>query len=114
MLIVGPRMRRAAATVHSMSSMVGSGARARLWLDRFKALDEQCGSAYYSRLKFLLGDYSPRTLDAALAAVGAHAPIVSVIAAGLTDTYQDTAREGDPGFPGQPDCLEARGRVLVR
>jgi hypothetical protein len=59
---------------------VGSGTRARLWLDRFKALDDQCGSAYYPRLKFLLGDYSPRTLDTALATMGPHAPIVSVVA----------------------------------
>jgi hypothetical protein len=59
---------------------VGSGTRARLWLDRFKALDEQCGSAYYPRLRVLLGDYSPRTLDAALDAMGPHAPLVSVVA----------------------------------
>jgi hypothetical protein len=59
---------------------VGSGTRARLWLDRFKALDEQCDTAYYSRVKFLLGDYSPRTLDTALATMGPHAPIVSVVA----------------------------------
>src|SRR5438552_3230448 len=68
------------AEIFALEIGVGSGTRARLWLDRFKALDEQCGSAYYSRLKFLLGDYSPRTLDAALAAVGPHAPIVSVMA----------------------------------
>ena len=59
---------------------VGSGTRARLWLDRFKALDEQCGTAFYSRVKFLLGDYSPRTLDTALATMGPHAPLVSVVA----------------------------------
>jgi hypothetical protein len=59
---------------------VGAGTRARLWLDRFRALDEQCGTTYYSRLKCLLGDYSPRTLDTALATVGPHAPIVSVVA----------------------------------
>jgi hypothetical protein len=58
---------------------VGSGARARLWLDKFKALDDDLGSGFYSRLKFLLGDYSPATLETALAAVGPHAPICSVI-----------------------------------
>jgi hypothetical protein len=58
---------------------VGSGARARLWLDRFKSLDDQTGTTYYSRLKFLLGDYSSRTLETALAAVGPHAPIVKVL-----------------------------------
>ena len=59
---------------------IGSGTRARIWLDRFKALDEQCGTGYYSRLKFILGDYAPQTLDTALAAVGPHAPIVTVMA----------------------------------
>jgi hypothetical protein len=59
---------------------VGSGARAAAWLDRFKALDEQVGAGFYSRLRFLLGDYSPATLEAALAAVGHHAPNVSVLA----------------------------------
>ena len=51
---------------------VGSGARAAAWLDRFKALDEQCGTGYYSRLQFILGDYSPTTLERALAAVAHH------------------------------------------
>ncbi len=68
------------AEIFAVEIGVGSGTRARLWLDRFKALDEQCGSTYYSRLKFLLGDYSPRTLDTALATMGPHAPIVSVLA----------------------------------
>jgi hypothetical protein len=59
---------------------IGSGTRARIWLDRFKALDEQCGTGYYARLKFILGDYAPQTLDAALAAVGPHASLVTVMA----------------------------------
>jgi hypothetical protein len=68
------------AEVYALEIGVGSGARARLWLDKFIALDRECGTGYYSRLKFLLGDYSPATLDTALAAVGSHAPICSVIA----------------------------------
>jgi hypothetical protein len=67
------------AEIYALEIGIGAGTRARLWLDRFKALDEQCGSTYYSRLKLLLGDYSPRTLDMALQAVGPHAPIVSVL-----------------------------------
>jgi hypothetical protein len=66
--------------VYAMEIGVGSGARARLWLDKFKALDTECGTGYYPRLRFLLGDYSPATLDTALAAVGPHAPLCSVIA----------------------------------
>jgi hypothetical protein len=59
---------------------VGSGARAALWLDRFKSLDEERGSGYYTRLRFLLGDYSLPTLDRALAAVAHHHERVSVLA----------------------------------
>ena len=68
------------AEVYAMEIGVGSGARARLWLDKFIALDTECGTGYYSKLRFLLGDYSPATLDTALVAVGPHAPICSVIA----------------------------------
>jgi hypothetical protein len=51
---------------------VGSGVRAAAWLDRFKALDEECGTGYYSRLRFILGDYSPTSLERAMAAVAHH------------------------------------------
>jgi hypothetical protein len=59
---------------------VGSGTRAALWLDRFKALDEERGTGYYPRLRFLLGDYSLPTLDRAMAAVAHHKDAVSVLA----------------------------------
>jgi len=68
------------AEIFALEVGIGSGTRARIWLDRFKALDEQCGTGYYSRLKFILGDYAPQRLDAALAAIGPHAPIVTVMA----------------------------------
>lgn len=64
---------------------VGSGQRAALWLDRFRALDEERGSGYYPRLRFLLGDYSLPTLDRALAAVAAHRDTVSVLALDALD-----------------------------
>jgi hypothetical protein len=59
---------------------VGSGVRAALWLDRFRALDEERGTGYYPRLRFLLGDYSLPTLDRAMAAVARHQDVVSVLA----------------------------------
>ncbi|HXJ78208.1 MAG TPA: hypothetical protein VMS64_05945 [Candidatus Methylomirabilis sp.] len=59
---------------------VGSGIRAALWLDRFRALDEERGTGYYPRLRFLLGDYSLPTLDRAMAAVQRHQDVVSVLA----------------------------------
>ena len=74
--------------VYALEIGVGSGARARLWLDRFKALDDQCGTGYYARLRFLLGDYSPATLETALAAVGPHAPICSVLAIDATNPFK--------------------------
>ena len=76
------------AEIFSVELGVGSGTRARLWLDKFKALDEQCGSTYYSRLKFMLGDYSPRTLDTAMAAMGPHAPIVTVVSVDALNPFK--------------------------
>ncbi|PWU20760.1 MAG: hypothetical protein C5B48_12090 [Candidatus Rokuibacteriota bacterium] len=59
---------------------VGSGTRAALWLDRFRSLDEERGTGYYPRLRFLLGDYSMPTLDRAMATVSHHRDTVSVLA----------------------------------
>jgi hypothetical protein len=73
------------AEVYAMEIGVGSGTRARLWLDKFKSLDDDTGRGYYSRLRFLLGDYSPATLDTALSAVGPHARLCSVIAIDATN-----------------------------
>jgi hypothetical protein len=67
------------AEVFALEIGVGSGQRAALWLDRFRALDEERGTSYYPRLRFLLGDYSLPTLDRAMAAVAAHRDLVSVI-----------------------------------
>lgn len=59
---------------------VGSGTRAALWLDRFKALDQERSTGYYPRLRFLLADYALPTLDRAMATVEAHRETVSTIA----------------------------------
>ena len=59
---------------------VGSGTRAGLWLDRFKAIDEARATGFYARLRFLLADYSLPTLDRAMSAVEAHRDVVSMIA----------------------------------
>ena len=60
------------AEIFALEIGVGSGIRAALWLDRFKALDEERGTGYYPRLRFLLGDYSLPTLDRAHDAVAHH------------------------------------------
>jgi hypothetical protein len=67
------------AEIFTLEIGVGSGQRAALWLDRFRALDEERGTSYYPRLRFLLGDYSLPTLDRAMVAVAAHRDLVSVI-----------------------------------
>ncbi|MBI4635971.1 MAG: hypothetical protein HY727_06430 [Candidatus Rokubacteria bacterium] len=67
------------AELFALEIGVGSGKRASLWLDRFKALDDERGTKYYPRLRFLLGDYSMPALDRAMAAVARHQDAVSVI-----------------------------------
>jgi len=76
------------AEIYAMELGVGSGARARLWLDRFQQYDSECGTGFYPRLRFLLGDYSPSTLDTALEAVGPHAPLCSVIPIDATNPFK--------------------------
>lgn len=58
---------------------IGTGARAGLWLDRFRSLDAERGTGYYPRLRFLLSDYSMPILDRAMAAVQDHRDTVSFI-----------------------------------
>jgi hypothetical protein len=58
---------------------VGTGARAAAWLDRFKALDAEAGGRFYPRMHFILGDYSPTSLERALGAVAHHAGHVSAV-----------------------------------
>jgi len=58
---------------------VGLGARAALWLDRFRALDQQRGTKYYARLKFLLADYSQTTLERSRPAMKEHLDVCSFL-----------------------------------
>ncbi len=58
---------------------VGMGKRSGLWLDRFRALDEERGTKYYPRLRFLLADYALATLERSRPAVRAHLDLCSFI-----------------------------------
>jgi hypothetical protein len=58
---------------------VGMGKRSGLWLDRFRGLDEERGTRYYPRIKFLLADYSLTTLERSRPAVGGHLDLCSFI-----------------------------------
>ncbi len=77
--------------IYAMELGVGSGTRARLWLDKFKSVDDDCGTGYYAKLRFLLGDYSPSTLDTALIALGPHARICSAISLDATNPLKTFA-----------------------
>jgi hypothetical protein len=79
------------AEVFALEIGVGSGTRAARWLDRFKALDEERGTGYYPRLRFLLGDYSMPTLDRALAAVAHHREVASVMGMDALDPLRTLA-----------------------
>ena len=67
---------------------VGTGARAAAWLDRFKAYDAEAGTNFYSRMHFLLGDYSPTSLERALAAVSHHEGHVSGVPLDALNPYR--------------------------
>jgi hypothetical protein len=68
------------AEIFALEIGVGTGARASAWLDRFRALDEQRGTSYYPRLRFLLADSSLPLLDRTMEAVQAHRDLVSLVA----------------------------------
>jgi hypothetical protein len=67
---------------------VGSGTRAGLWLDRFRTLDQERGSGYYPRVRFLLSDYSLPLLDRAEAAVRTHRDVISLVPLDALNPYK--------------------------
>ena len=64
--------------IYALEIGVGAGTHARMWLDRFKAVDDEQRSGYYPRLRCIFGDYSQFTLDRAREVAGAHAPLVTL------------------------------------
>jgi hypothetical protein len=71
--------------VFALEIGVGMGTRVGLFLDRFRLLDQERGTDYYPRLRFLLGDYSLSTLDRSRAAVQRHIDLCSFIALDALD-----------------------------
>lgn len=67
---------------------VGSGIRAGLWLDRFRALDAERGTGYYPRIRFLLSDYSLPILDRAAARVRDHNDLTSLVPLDALNPYK--------------------------
>jgi len=70
---------RGPAEIVGLEIGVGTGARAASWLDTFKSYDAEAGGTFYPRLQFLLGDYSPTSLERAMAAVAHHAGHVTAV-----------------------------------
>jgi hypothetical protein len=67
------------AEIFALEIGVGMGTRCGLWLDKFRKLDQERGTNYYSRLRFLLGDYALATLERSRPAVQAHLDLCSFI-----------------------------------
>lgn len=67
------------AEIFMLELGVGTGIRFGLWLDKFKALDDQRGSGYYPKLRILLGDYSLATLEMSKPAVKKHEELCSFL-----------------------------------
>ncbi len=67
------------AELFALEIGVGTGVRAARWLDRFQALDEERGTGYYPRLRFLLADYSMSALERASTLMERHRDLVSVL-----------------------------------
>lgn len=64
---------------------VGLAMRASMWLDQFAAFDQENGTNFYPRLRFLLGDYSLSTLERSRPAVKQHIDLCSFIALDALD-----------------------------
>lgn len=67
---------------------VGDGTQARVFLDELARADAELDRGYYRRLRYLMGDYSPRVLELARANVAAHAEQVSTLVLDATRPEQ--------------------------
>jgi len=79
------RQHQLPAELYILEIGVGTGVRAGLWLDRFSALDQERGTNFYHRVRFLLGDYSLATLERSRPAVSKHVELCSFIALDALD-----------------------------
>jgi len=59
--------------LHVLELGVGNGNQAKVWLDEFRKLDRENHRDYYSRLHYLMADYSPHVLERARQNVKEHA-----------------------------------------
>jgi hypothetical protein len=59
---------------------VGTGKRCGMFVEKFRALDQERQTSYYPRLRVLMGDYSLATLDLSRPAVREHIELCSFLA----------------------------------
>lgn len=67
---------------------VGTGERAARWLDGFREFDQQKGTQYYPKVKFLAGDYSIATLNRVMESVKAHGHLASFVEVDAMDPFK--------------------------
>ena len=65
--------------LHVLELGVGNGNQAKVWLDEFRKLDRENNRDYYSRLHYLMADYSPHVLERARQNVIEHATRTSTL-----------------------------------
>jgi Putative S-adenosyl-L-methionine-dependent methyltransferase len=65
--------------LHVLELGVGNGNQAKVWLDEFLKLDRENKRDYYSRLHYLMADYSPHVLERARENVNEHASRCSTL-----------------------------------
>jgi hypothetical protein len=65
--------------LHVLELGVGNGNQARVWLDEFLKLDRENHRDYYSKLHYLMADYSPHVLERARENVNEHASRCSTL-----------------------------------
>ncbi len=65
--------------LHVLELGVGNGNQAKVWLDEFLKLDRENHRDYYSRLHYLMADYSPHVLERARENVNEHSSRCSTL-----------------------------------
>lgn len=67
------------AEIYMLEIGVGSGARCLLWLNGLREMDQRHGTAFYPRMRMLLGDYSLATLEMSKPALKEHMDLCSFV-----------------------------------
>lgn len=83
--------RQLPAEIYMLEIGVGSGARCLLWLNGLRDQDRRHGTAFYPRLRMILGDYSLATLEMSKPALTEHADLCSFVVLDALNPLQTLA-----------------------